>query len=134
MEVLLPEAGMNQKNETRFRLQSTPAELPQRARWSTTQTRPDQTRIIFFSVLRLGIWVQLPGGGMKPLFNVIKKQAGFTPFAEMTLGKWIKHQSATRGVLYSRYGLVLPAFEKNARQGQHAFNPSIVTMETIPLS
>ncbi len=50
-EALLPEKDMieKKKNETRFRvhLQSATPKSPtgaQRARWSTTQTRPDQTR------------------------------------------------------------------------------------------
>jgi hypothetical protein len=40
-----------------------------------------------FSVLQLGIWVQLPGGGVKPLFYVTQTHAGFTLFAEVTVGK-----------------------------------------------
>ncbi len=42
-----------------------------------------------FSVLQLGIWVQLSRGGVKPLFNV--KQTPFTLFAEVTFGEWIEH-------------------------------------------
>jgi hypothetical protein len=70
-----------------------------------------------FSVLQLGIWVQLSREGVKLLFYVTETQVGFTLFAEMTLGELIEQKSATRDVRHSRYGLVLPALVKNARQG-----------------
>jgi hypothetical protein len=40
-----------------------------------------------FSVLQLGIWVQLSRGGVKPLFYVTRTQAGFALSAEMTIGE-----------------------------------------------